>query len=94
VTVFVDVGPVVGAVITVGAGAVAAVWKHSQRREWRQGLALENVRTDIKGEVSKWSDAVLALTRSVADVREDLAYLKGIRVGEGVEKRERERRGL
>lgn len=80
--VYVDAGPIVASVITVSAAGITALWRHSVKRENRQATALENVRTDIKGDVSKWADAVLQLTKSLGEVEKDVAYLKGVRSGE------------
>lgn len=81
-TVYINAGPVIGAVVTVGVAAVGGLAAHSRRREKRQSGALDKVATSITLEVNKWADAVLGLMSALSDVKADVAYLKGVRSGE------------
>lgn len=81
-SVYIDPTPIVVAIIAIGGSGVGFLVKRAEKREVKHSAALENVRTDIKGDVGKWSEAVIALTANVSRVESNVSFLMGVRSGE------------
>lgn len=72
-----DAGSLIGGIVAMTASIVTAGAYTQRRRENRQSATLEDVRTDLKSDISGLRGDVRQFSSDLVGVRERLSYLEG-----------------